>query len=107
MNDIHVEDELIAYLDGELDAKERARVEAHLARCPACAAALEELRVLSRDLDATFDAAMSPVRLSYAAASHIRDVLHDRLERPRWQWAFWQRRGLIAQAVMALLLILF
>ncbi|MEJ5308734.1 MAG: MG2 domain-containing protein [Anaerolineae bacterium] len=107
MNDIHVEDELIAYLDGELDATERARVEAHLARCPACAAALQELRVLSRDLDATFDAAMSPVRLSYAAASHIRDVLRARLERPRWQWAFWLRRGLVAQAVMALLLIVF
>lgn len=107
MNDIHVEDELIAYLDGALDAAERARVEAHLAQCPACAAALEELRVLSRDLDATFDAAMSPIRLSYAAASHIREVLRERLERPRWQWAFWQRRGLIAQAVMALLLIVF
>ncbi len=107
MNENHVEDELIAYLDGELGATERAKVEAHLARCPACATALEELRVLSRDLDATFDAALSPVRLSYAAASHIRDVLRERLERPRWQWAFWQRRGLVAQAVMALLLIVF
>ncbi|MGC9395492.1 MAG: MG2 domain-containing protein, partial [Anaerolineae bacterium] len=107
MNDIHVEDELLAYLDGELDATERARVEAHLVRCPACAAALAELRVLTRDLDATFDAAMSPVRLSYAAANRIRDVLRDRLERPRWQWTLWQRRGVLAQAVMALLLILF
>ncbi|MBN2394669.1 MAG: zf-HC2 domain-containing protein [Anaerolineae bacterium] len=107
MNERHVEDELIAYLDGELGAAERARVEAHLAHCPACAAALEELRVLSRDLDATFDIAMSPVCLSYAAASRIRDVLRDRLERPRWQWAFWQKRGVLAQAVMALLLILF
>ncbi len=107
MDENHVEDELIAYLDGELDAADRARVEAHLARCPACAAALEELRVLSRDLDATFGAAVSPVRLSYAAASHIRDVLRARLERPRWQWVFWQRRGLVAQVVMALLLIVF
>ncbi|MFN2109753.1 MAG: anti-sigma factor family protein, partial [Anaerolineae bacterium] len=73
MNERHIEDELVAYLDRELDAVERARVEAHLARCPACAAALEELRVLSRDLDATFDTAMSPVRLSYAAANRIRD----------------------------------
>jgi len=107
VNENHVEDELIAYLDGELNATERARVEAHLARCSACAAALDELRVLSRDLDATFGVAMSPVRLSYAAASHIRDVLRARLERPRWQWAFWQRRGVLAQAVMALLLIVF
>ncbi len=83
MNENHIEDELIAYLDGELDATERARVAAHLTRCSACAAALAELRVLSRDLDATFDAAMSPMRLSYAAASHIRDVLRERLECPR------------------------
>jgi len=107
VNANHIEDQLLAYLDGELSATERARVEAHLARCPACSTALEELRVLSRDLDVTFDAAILPVRLSYAAANRIRDVLRDRLERPRWQWAFWQRRGLVAQAVMAVLLIFF
>jgi len=107
VNEDHVDHELVAYLDGELDTADRARVEAHLAHCPACAAALEELRALSRDLDATFDAAMSPVRLSYDADSRIRSVLRDRLERPHWWWALWQKRGLMAQAAMALLLVLF
>ena len=39
---------LSAYHDGELSAEERADIEAHLRRCPACAAALERLRRLSR-----------------------------------------------------------
>ncbi len=107
MNDIHVEEDLLAYLDGELDAPERARVEAHLAQCPTCAAALMEMRALAHELDATFDAALSPVRLSYAAASHIREVLRDHLERPPRYWMLWQRRGVLAQALMALLLIFF
>jgi hypothetical protein len=108
VNDVHVEAELVAYLDGELNATDRARVEAHLARCPACAVALEELRALAGDLDATLDAALTPVRLSYDADTHIRQVLRDRLERPRWRWsALWQRRGVFAQAMMALLLVIF
>jgi len=39
---------LSAYHDGELCAEDRADLEAHLARCPACAAELERLRRLSR-----------------------------------------------------------
>ena len=35
---------LSAYLDGELKSAERARLEAHLAECAACAVALAELR---------------------------------------------------------------
>ena len=108
MKNTHVEHELVAYLDGELNAADRARVEGHLARCPACAAALEELRALAGDLDATLDAALTPVRLSYAADRRIREVLRNRLERPRWRWSMlWQRGGLVAQAVMALVLIVF
>lgn len=39
-----IEPMLSAYLDGELDADERAAVERHVADCPACAAELRELR---------------------------------------------------------------
>jgi anti-sigma factor RsiW len=38
---------LDAYHDGELDAAERARVEAHLSTCATCAAELAEMRALS------------------------------------------------------------
>ncbi|HNT75223.1 MAG TPA: MG2 domain-containing protein [Anaerolineae bacterium] len=107
MTDLHVEPDLLAYLDGELNAADRARVDAHLARCPACAARLDELRVLRRDLDATLDAALTPVRLSRAADQAIRETLRARLERPRWWEALWARRGILVQAAMAVLLIVF
>jgi anti-sigma factor (TIGR02949 family) len=38
---------LSPYVDGELKAQDRAHVEAHLAQCPQCAEALEQLKALS------------------------------------------------------------
>ncbi|MFP4394865.1 MAG: MG2 domain-containing protein, partial [Anaerolineales bacterium] len=108
MSDEHIEADLIAYLDDELDAAARARVEAHLARCERCTRALTHLRAERRDLRQTFDAAISPVRLPYEADRRIRERLRAELERPRslWSWLFAQR-GAAFQAVMALLLIFF
>ncbi|MGD9642081.1 MAG: anti-sigma factor [Elusimicrobiales bacterium] len=40
-------DNLSAYLDGELQPEEKARLEAHLAGCPDCRAALGQLRAVS------------------------------------------------------------
>jgi len=40
----HPEDQLSAYVDGELDARARRAVEAHLAGCEACTALLAELQ---------------------------------------------------------------
>ncbi len=49
------EGNLLAYLDGEVTAEERAAMDAHLAECPACAHALETLAAdrsfASRELD--------------------------------------------------------
>jgi anti-sigma factor RsiW len=42
------EDELSAYLDGELPAARRARLEAHLRVCPHCQGELQELSGISR-----------------------------------------------------------
>ena len=36
---------MTAYLDGELDGRDRARLEAHLADCPHCSEYLAQLRV--------------------------------------------------------------
>jgi len=41
------EDELSAYLDGELPAARRARLEAHLRVCPHCQGELQELSGIS------------------------------------------------------------
>ncbi len=108
MSDEHIEADLIAYLDDELDAPARARVAAHLARCERCTRALAHLRAERRDLRQTFDAALSPVRLPYEADRRIRERLRAELERPRslWSWLF-ARRGAVLQAAMALLLIFF
>jgi anti-sigma factor RsiW len=106
----HVEAELLAYLDGELSQQDRARVEAHLAECAACAAELERLQTLQQELDATFDAALAPVRLPPAADARIRDRIRDRLRtrtEPRPWFGLWQRRGLIAQAALAVLALFF
>ncbi len=43
----HPLEELSAYLDGELEPAVRAQVEAHLAGCARCAAALDDLRLLA------------------------------------------------------------
>jgi anti-sigma factor RsiW len=44
----HLDAELSAYLDDELDAAARERVEAHLATCPECRGTLEDLQRLVR-----------------------------------------------------------
>jgi hypothetical protein len=100
----HVEAELLAYLDGELSERGRTRVEAHLAECPGCAAELDRLRTLQQELDATFEAALGPVRLPDGADSRIRDGLLARAEaRPRLWWALWPQRGVAVQALLAVL----
>ena len=104
--DAHINADLLAYLDGELSARERARVEAHLAECSQCQAELEQLRVLRRELDVTFDAALQPLRLPADADQRIRSRLLP-TARPHTGQALWRRRGLIAQALLAILVAVF
>ncbi|MFP4346460.1 MAG: MG2 domain-containing protein [Anaerolineales bacterium] len=102
----HRDVELLAYLDGELSPEERARVEAHLAECPACREELARLEALSHDLDVTFEAALDPIRLPGAAETRIRETLRARLDRPRGWWFVRRNWGLLVQAVMALLVVI-
>jgi anti-sigma factor RsiW len=46
-----IQDELSAYLDGQLPDGEKARVREHLATCPRCAAGFEDLKALGRLVD--------------------------------------------------------
>ena len=50
-------EEVVAYLDGELDAPALARFERHLGGCARCAEALEAERQLSRELDSALGSA--------------------------------------------------
>ena len=79
-------EDLSAYLDGQLPPRARARLDAHLASCPACAASLADLRTLRTDLQALPDE-----RLGFDLAQVIRgriEALPPRTKArraPRWR----------------------
>ena len=52
--------DLVAFADGELSGPEREAVEAHLAECPECRAALEAHRAVARLVAEYRDPALSP-----------------------------------------------
>ena len=60
-------EQLNAYADGELSEKDRQRVEEHLAACPECRAAYEEIL----ELKALMGEAKTPQAVSY---THLRAV---------------------------------
>ncbi len=69
----HVEGRLQPFLDGELPASEAAAVEAHASTCPACGAALAELRSVHALL--ARDGGVEPIRPVWPA---VRDALRRR-----------------------------
>jgi anti-sigma factor RsiW len=74
----HVEDELSAFLDDELDEATALVVTRHLARCEGCVAELEELRVTRSALRA-LPHVEPPTALLLGATLHAPDA--DRLSR--------------------------
>lgn len=78
---------LLAYLDGEVEAAQRAEIEAHLAACPACAAELARLQALRAGLLDAVPAGLEHVRLSRAAEERIRARLRRAQRRPRFAGA--------------------
>jgi len=77
----HVKDKLRAYLDGELSPAEAATVTNHLAGCPACAAALAELRTQG-EAAATYLSVADPVGVPDARAALARFHAKMRSEYP-------------------------
>jgi anti-sigma factor RsiW len=61
-----VDEQLDAYLDGELSELDRARVERHVARCAACAETLAAFELLRDDLRAAHPREVCPPRVSAA-----------------------------------------
>ncbi|WP_426750094.1 FecR domain-containing protein [Myxococcus sp. Y35] len=80
---------LWALAAGELDAKERSRVEAHVASCAACAQALEQVRQSRAVLHEA--RGVTPVPRTEAMSESLRAAAARRLEgarpSPRWPWA--------------------
>ncbi len=81
------EELLHPYLDGELDATQRAAVDAHMTGCKDCRQALEHLQMLRR--------ALQMPELHYSASETLRHRLKTQLReadarerRPKWpQWS--------------------
>jgi anti-sigma factor RsiW len=63
-------DEVSAYLDGQVDDAERARIERHLETCPGCQAAIDQFQTVIRLAG----------RLSPADVARIDPLIRDRLE---------------------------
>ncbi len=68
----HVIDDLAAYVEQQLDAESRARVEAHLSACERCRAGLEEVR---RGIALASELEVEP--MPAAAAARVRHTLTD------------------------------
>ena len=71
----HDEEQLSAYLDGELDARQAENVERHLSSCAACSALLEELRETRALLSAL--PAQAPPRSFVLGAEYARASVRD------------------------------
>lgn len=95
----HVSEWLSAYLDNQLTPAERARVQAHLATCPACAAELRDLQA-TVGLLARLPAVPLP-RSFVLAEVPARPSLLDRLLGPAWGYGVLR----LATVVAALLLV--
>jgi hypothetical protein len=87
------QEELSAYIDAQLDAASRARVDAHLGTCASCAVALDELRAL-RQAFQSLPRASAP--LSFA----LRDADVRPAPAPRLASAFVQAPALLASLAM-------
>lgn len=87
MNCKNLEEKLPLYLYDELEAKERTTLDAHLASCPHCRAAVEEIRRLHQVL-----AQRSAPELSPKALVECRQALVQALDRdpnaPGWKGLF-------------------
>lgn len=105
MSDLHVDEQLVDHLRGELDSPERARVDAHLAECAQCRAAREGFARLMTALARTAPPA-PPIHWGAYRAE-----LRERIERGgarrggRWAWIGRPVPALVAAALVAVLVV--
>jgi hypothetical protein len=111
------QEDLMAYLDGELSTDRAAATLAHLERCPECQTIASDLRGVSRKLLAWEVEASSP-RLAQSIANALetfkpepgsdvkiaRHRWHDRLDLRRWSPQRWGA-AIISAAVIAVLIV--
>ena len=87
-------EDLSAFADRELSAREHAELEQHLLTCPVCRTQLDAFRALSHDL-----AALPSPTLGFDLAAQLQQRLPQRQDRPRrarWSPLGWMPTGLAA-----------
>lgn len=97
----HISQLLSAYLDNQLNPAERARVQVHLATCPACAAELSELQA-TVGLLARLPAVPLP-RSFVLAEAPARPPLLDRLLGPAWGYGALRLATVVATLLLVVL----
>lgn len=105
MESKHSQEKLSAYLDAELDAADRAQVEAHLSGCGECAETLAQLQALGGRLADEAQRHAAPEYLKHRIHTALRaESAHQPAGRasPRaWPWA-WINLGLAGAMAAAL-----
>jgi anti-sigma factor RsiW len=103
MKDVHLDEWLIEHVRGDLDAAERARVDAHLSACGECRASRDRFAALMTELAQT---APAPPPIHWGA---YRAELRERLERRGagggllWSWLVRPMPALVAAGLVAVL----
>ncbi|MYN15983.1 anti-sigma factor [Rugamonas sp. FT107W] len=100
MESKHSQEKLSAYLDAELNAADRARVEAHLAGCGECAEALAQLQALRGRVAAEAQRHAAPEYLKHRIHAALRAEPARKPARRAWPWA-WINLGLAAAMTAA------
>jgi anti-sigma factor RsiW len=105
MNEAHVDELLVDHLRGELDAPERARVDAHLAECAECRAAREGFAQVMTALARTAPPAPPIHWGAYRAELRERVARTTDRRRARWAWIARPVPALVAAALVAVLVV--
>ncbi|WP_025688618.1 anti-sigma factor family protein [Paenibacillus zanthoxyli] len=84
----HPEDQLSAYLDDELNAEERQRVEDHIEECESCQALLEDLLVMQSELAQTFRQIQEPAHLEVRVLQSISEEKIPTAAEKGWAFGF-------------------
>jgi anti-sigma factor RsiW len=94
MANCEFDEKIAAYHDGELDAQERAAVEAHLAQCAGCRQSLDQLRAMSGLL-----VSVEQPRLSQIARYRLHQKVGAAMERGLLRLA-WTMSGIAASVLL-------
>jgi anti-sigma-K factor RskA len=100
----HVQDDLAGYALDSLETPERARVEAHLASCPACARRLHEYRAVAGLLPAALPPVAPPAEAWAAIWTAARAARRPEPRVPRARWVSAARWSAVGALVASLLI---